>query len=97
MSNKYTKYGSYKCKNLSKIKFQLQENLWLRKIDTGIVALCNVMSQSQNQEANSRLEVYKIIHILWKPKVHYHVYESPPMVSVLSEMNAGQILTSILL
>jgi hypothetical protein len=45
------------------------------------------MGQSSSWEANSFSASQEIPRILWKRKVHYHIYTSPPPVSILSQLN----------
>jgi hypothetical protein len=45
------------------------------------------MQQSPSWEANWFVASQEIHHILWNPKVHYHIHKSPPPVSILSQLN----------
>jgi hypothetical protein len=45
------------------------------------------MEQSPSWEANSYSDGQKVPHLLWNPKVNYHVHKSLPLVSVLRQMN----------
>jgi hypothetical protein len=45
------------------------------------------MGQSHFSESNSRSASQKSARILWNPKIHYRVHNSPMLVSVLRQMH----------
>jgi len=45
------------------------------------------MKQSPSWEPNGFSASQEISHILWIPKVHYRIYNSPPLVCILSHIN----------
>jgi hypothetical protein len=55
------------------------------------------MQQSPSLEANSFSASQEISHILWQPKVHYRVQNSPSLLLVLSQINPAHVLASYLL
>jgi len=50
--------------------------------------LLNSMVHSPSAEANDCSALEEILCLLWNLKVYYHVHSSPPMISVLSQMNS---------
>ena len=52
------------------------------------------VEQSPSWEANRFAASQEIPCILWIPKVHYHIYKSPPPVRILSLLDPVHALTS---
>ena len=49
--------------------------------------LMNTTEQSSSWEANQFSASQEIPHILWNPKVYYHIQNIPPPVPILTQIN----------
>jgi hypothetical protein len=57
--------------------------------------IANSMEQSPSQVAKSHSASQEITLLLWNPRVHYHIHNSPPQVAILSQMNQFQTFPKI--
>jgi hypothetical protein len=56
--------------------------------------LTNSMEQAPSWEANIHSPNPEILRLLWKPKVHYLVHKSHPLVRILSQMHPVHIFST---
>ena len=64
------------------------------EIENSYVVLTYSMEQSPSWEANRFSASPEILHILWNLKVQYHIYNCPPPVPFLSQMDPVHAPTS---
>ena len=61
--------------------------LYLKSVLHVMWLLTYSMEQSPSWEANRFSASQEIPHILWNPKVHYHIHKCPPPVHILSQLD----------
>jgi hypothetical protein len=64
-------------------------------VKLSILYLPNSTELRPSWEANSCSSTQQITNISWNPEVHYPVQNSPPLVPILSKLNAIHILHHI--
>ena len=70
-------------RNVNRVTVQCKLNL-----------LTHSMQQSPSWEANRFSASQEIPHILWNPKVHYHIHKCPPPFHILSHIDPVRTPTS---
>jgi hypothetical protein len=86
------------CLKFIEIAFE-PELLQRRKVSSSIilytshVLITSVMVLSPSSEAAKCAATQELPSIVWKPKIQYHVHESPPLIPILSQINPIHTIT----